>query len=138
MDEKPNKERSEVSRLTDLYQDGRITRRQFVRNVALLGMTLAGANHLLSACAPDTPAEEATPQPATKEAVVAATDTPTPSKSGGVFRIAGDSDIRSLDPPAAEYSEDWWSAGCILYNQLYFFDTAGRDISRPGKRDAHN
>lgn len=34
----------------------------------------------------------------------------------------GSGDIRSLDPAGAEGSEDWWSAGGLLYNRLYAYD----------------
>jgi ABC-type transport system substrate-binding protein len=46
-------------------------------------------------------------------------------KVGGVYRILGQGDFRTLDPPGAESSEDWWSAGMVLYNQLYFYDKDG-------------
>ncbi len=41
---------------------------------------------------------------------------------GGVFRIMGAGDVRSLDPGGAESSEDWWSAGLLLFNALYAYD----------------
>jgi ABC-type transport system substrate-binding protein len=41
---------------------------------------------------------------------------------GGVYRLLGSGDIRSLDPAGAEGSEDWWSAGGLLYNRLYAYD----------------
>jgi oligopeptide transport system substrate-binding protein len=43
---------------------------------------------------------------------------------GGVYRLLGSGDIRSLDPAGAEGSEDWWSAGGLLYNRLYAYDPA--------------
>lgn len=47
--------------------------------------------------------------------------TPEP-QPGGVYRLMGSGDIRSLDPAGAEGSEDWWSAGGLLYNRLYAYD----------------
>jgi ABC-type transport system substrate-binding protein len=43
-------------------------------------------------------------------------------KPGGTYRLLGSGDIRSLDPGGAEGSEDWWSAGGLLYNRLYAYD----------------
>src|SRR5262245_60553656 len=45
-----------------------------------------------------------------------------PPQKGGTFRIVSSGDIRGLDPGSAEGSEDWWSAGWVLYNFLYFYD----------------
>jgi ABC-type transport system substrate-binding protein len=50
-----------------------------------------------------------------------AQDAATP-QAGGVYRLLGSGDIRSLDPGGAEGSEDWWSAGGLLYNRLYAYD----------------
>ncbi len=44
------------------------------------------------------------------------------ARPGGVYRLMGSGDIRSLDPAGAEGSEDWWSAGGLLYNRLYAYD----------------
>ena len=41
---------------------------------------------------------------------------------GGVYRLLGSGDVRGLDPGSAEGSEDWWSAGGLLYNRLYAYD----------------
>ncbi|MDF3040973.1 MAG: peptide transporter substrate-binding protein [Thermomicrobiales bacterium] len=41
---------------------------------------------------------------------------------GGVYRLLGLGDVRGLDPGSAEGSEDWWSAGGLLYNRLYAYD----------------
>ncbi|HYO30674.1 MAG TPA: ABC transporter substrate-binding protein [Thermomicrobiales bacterium] len=43
-------------------------------------------------------------------------------RRGGIYRLLGSGDIRSLDPAGAEGSEDWWSAGVLLYNRLYAYD----------------
>src|SRR2546428_525127 len=50
-----------------------------------------------------------------------------PSASvGKIYRILSGGDIRSLEPPGAEGSEDWWSAGLVLYNYLYSYDKEGK------------
>ena len=43
-------------------------------------------------------------------------------RRGGTYRLLGSGDVRSLDPAGAEGSEDWWSAGGLLYNRLYAYD----------------
>ncbi len=43
---------------------------------------------------------------------------------GGVYRLMGSGDVRGLDVGSAEGSEDWWSAGGLLYNRLYAYDPA--------------
>jgi oligopeptide transport system substrate-binding protein len=43
---------------------------------------------------------------------------------GGVYRLMGSGDVRGLDVGSAEGSEDWWSAGGLLFNRLYAYDPA--------------
>ena len=93
-----------------------LSRRAFLRTVALAGGATA-----LSAMLPGCAAPATTGGAASSAAPAAAAG---PSV-GGVYRLTGSGDIRSLDPPAAESSEDWWSAGMVLYNQLYFYDKDG-------------
>jgi ABC-type transport system substrate-binding protein len=78
--------------------------------------------------APDAPAATAPPAATAAPAAPAATAAPAaPAASGGsIFRILSGGDIRSLDPPGAEGSEDWWSAGLVLYNYLYSYDKDGK------------
>jgi peptide/nickel transport system substrate-binding protein len=45
---------------------------------------------------------------------------------GGVYRLLGSGDVRGLDPGSAEGSEDWWSAGGLLFNRLYAYDSANK------------
>ncbi len=49
-----------------------------------------------------------------------------PPQPGGVLRFLTNSDIRGLDPGSAEGSSDWWAAGYLLYNFLYFYDKDGK------------
>ena len=93
-----------------------LSRRAFLRTVALAGGATA-LSAMLPGCAAPT-----TTGGAESGAAPAAEAGPS---VGGVYRLTGGGDIRSLDPPAAESSEDWWSAGMVLYNQLYFYDKDG-------------
>jgi ABC-type transport system substrate-binding protein len=45
-------------------------------------------------------------------------------QTGGVYRLMGSGDVRGLDVGSAEGSEDWWSAGGLLFNRLYAYDPA--------------
>ncbi len=92
-----------------------LSRRAFLRTMALTG-SAATLSVLAAGCAAPATGTGGAAQPA---------DATTGPRVGGTYRLLGQGDIRSLDPPAAESSEDWWSAGMVLYNQLYFYDKDG-------------
>lgn len=98
-----------------LHHSFLLSRRAFLRTMALTGGALS-MSALAAACAAPATTGGAAPS------VAPATTGP---RVGGTYRLVGRGDIRSLDPPAAESSEDWWSAGMVLYNQLYFYDKDG-------------
>lgn len=95
-----------------------LSRRAFLRTVAVTGGVTAMSALLAGCPAPAATTSEGAPAPAAGSAASG-------PRQGGIYRLAGSGDIRALDPPAAESSEDWWSAGMVLYNQLYFYDKDG-------------
>jgi peptide/nickel transport system substrate-binding protein len=81
-----------IPELKDLYQQGRITRREFLRNATLLGMSFAGASAFLAACGPtaeptQAPAPTQAPEP-TQVPEPTATTAPAGPIRGGTLRIA--------------------------------------------------
>ena len=115
-------------------QRGRATaapRQPLSRRAFLSGAATFGGALILAACGAAPPvAEHPTAAPAATAGLVAEQPTAAaaaPATSGGnIYRILSGGDIRSLDPPGAEGSEDWWSAGLVLYNYLYSYDKDGK------------
>ncbi len=90
-----------IPELKELYRKGRITRREFLRNATLLGMSLASASAFLSACgAKPTPTTAPTKPPAAQPTPVPPTATPKPAgpKRGGTMTIA--TRVPRVDHPA--------------------------------------
>ncbi|MCK4472317.1 MAG: hypothetical protein KAW49_11075, partial [Anaerolineae bacterium] len=75
-----------IPELKELYRAGRCTRREFLRNAMLLGMSLASASTFLAACAPKTPAPTEAPATKAPEPTEAPAAGPT---RGGTLRIRG-------------------------------------------------
>lgn len=72
-----------IPELKDLYQQGRISRRQFLRTAAMLGLSLTSVSAFLTACAPQDKAITTAQPTATPEAAA----NPTPAvKRGGILR----------------------------------------------------
>jgi peptide/nickel transport system substrate-binding protein len=111
-----------IPELEELYRAGRCTRREFLRNATLLGMSLASASTFLAACAPKTPAPtEAPPAEAPTEAPAAG-----PTR-GGALRIA--SQVQKVTHPA-QFS---WVAPSNQLRQVaeYLTYTDGDNITHP-------
>jgi peptide/nickel transport system substrate-binding protein len=93
-----------IPELKNLYQKGRISRREFLRNATLLGMTFASASAFLAACGP-TPAPTAAPTAAVPPTQPPATMAPEPTQApamgptrGGTLKVA--SRVQKVTHPA--------------------------------------
>jgi peptide/nickel transport system substrate-binding protein len=108
------KEHPYIPELKELYRQGRISRREFLRMTTLLGLSFAGANAFLAACTPQAPAtveepptEEEMAEPAAEEPAAEEPATEEPSEPaggagiitrGGTMTIA--TRVQRLDHPA--------------------------------------
>jgi peptide/nickel transport system substrate-binding protein len=110
-----------VPELEDLYLKGRITRREFLRNATLLGLSFASASAFLTACgATEEPAAPAAPE---------ATEAP---PAGGPVRggtYTASMQLQLLDHPARLS----WVEGANIVRQVgeYLTETGPDNITRP-------
>lgn len=116
-----------IPELKDLYRKGRISRREFLRNATLLGMSLTSATAFLAACGP-TPAPTEPPKP-TDTPVPAPTEPPKPAgpTRGGTLRAA--SRVQKVTHPA-QFS---WVVASNQLRQVaeYLTVTDGNNITHP-------
>lgn len=89
-----------IPELKDQYEKGKITRREFIRNAALLGLSMGAIQTFLASCAPaPTPTPTVAPAEATPTPVP---PTPTPAPvgppRGGTVRVRGT--LGRIDHPA--------------------------------------
>jgi peptide/nickel transport system substrate-binding protein len=116
-----------VPELEDLYLKGRITRREFLRNATLLGVSFASASAFLTACGAT---EEPTAPPAAE-----ATEAPAPTEAppaGGPVRggtYTASMQLQLLDHPARLS----WVEGANIVRQIgeYLTETGPDNITRP-------
>jgi len=87
-----------IPELKDLYQKGRVSRREFLRTATLLGMSLAGASAFLAACGAPTAAPTAVAPTAVPTVAPTATSAAAMPKRGGTMTIG--SRVPRIDDPA--------------------------------------
>jgi peptide/nickel transport system substrate-binding protein len=97
-----------IPELKELYREGRISRREFLRNATLLGVSLATANAFLAACAPQT-VEAPAEQPAADQ-----------PRYGGTHTIA--TRVQRVDHPARLVSIEGANAMRLVNEYLTFTD----------------
>lgn len=132
-----------IPELKELYRQGRVSRREFLRNATLLGMSLASASAFLTACGgaeatSTSPPPTATSAPAaTATSAPAATMAPEPTattaaatggpKRGGTLSLA--TRVQKITHPA-QYS---WVAPSNVTRQVaeYLTVTDGNNITHP-------
>ena len=112
---------NEVHELKGIYREGGITRREFLRMAALLGMSLSSASAFLAACAP---AAEPTAAPTKAPAAIptkAPTATPAGPKRGGTF-VLGTPQLMTHFDPYIGGLKNLWNAWPGLWNRLVMLD----------------
>ena len=113
-----------VPELEDLYLKGRITRREFLRNATLLGMSVAGASAFLTSCG--------APEPEPTEAPEAAAPATAAPPAGGPVRggtYTASMQLQLLDHPARLS----WVEGANIVRQFgeYLTETGPDNVTRP-------
>jgi peptide/nickel transport system substrate-binding protein len=119
-----------IPELEDLYLRGKVTRREFLRNATLLGMSLASASTFLAACG--TAAEPTVPPEATQpEEAEAGTATEAPADGGPVRggTYTASMQLQLLDHPARLA----WIEGANVVRAVceYLTETGPDNITRP-------
>lgn len=117
-----------IPELQDLYLKGRVSRREFLRNATLLGMSVAGASAFLAACAPAAE-PTAAPEAPKEEEAPAATEAPAAGgpQRGGTWTSS--MQLQLLDHPARLS----WVEGANVVRQIneYLTETGTDNITRP-------
>lgn len=114
-----------IPELEDLYLKGRITRREFLRNATLLGMSAAAATSFLASCAPK--AEPTKAPAATKAPEATEAPAPTGPQRGGTIR--GSMQVIRIDHPA-RYS--WvYDSNVTRHICEYLTLTDGKNVTHP-------
>jgi peptide/nickel transport system substrate-binding protein len=119
-----------IPELEDLYLKGKITRREFLRNATLLGMSLASASAFLAGCGP-TPEPTKPPEAKPPEATEAPAPTEAPPAGGPVRggTYTASMQLQLLDHPARLS----WVEGANIVRQFgeYLTETGPDNITRP-------
>ena len=123
--EERNEAHPYIPELKELYRDGRISRREFLRNATLLGMSAAAAGTFVTGCG-----QQATEAPTEAPATAAPEPTEKPAggpQRGGTLRIA--SNVQKVTHPA-QFS---WVAPSNQLRQVaeYLTYTDGDNITHP-------
>jgi peptide/nickel transport system substrate-binding protein len=113
-----------IPELEELYRQGRISRREFLRNATLLGLSLASANTFLAGCGGDDDEEEKKEEEKAETGGAAETGE---IKRGGT--LTGSMQLQLLDHPARLS----WVEGANVVRQVceYLTETGPDNITRP-------
>jgi len=120
-----------IPELEESYRQGRISRREFLRNATLLGMSFASASAVLAACG-TTPAPTQAPEPTAAVAEPTKAPEPTEVPIGGPVRggtYTASMQLQLLDHPARLS----WVEGANIVRQFgeYLTETGPDNITRP-------
>ena len=104
-----------TNQLAELFQQGKFSRREFIRRSLLAGLSLSAAQALLAACAP--PAAAPAAQAIAGEAPAAAGE----PQSGGTITWAIESDVVNLIPFGGVSTANHWGNE-FMYDSLLEWD----------------
>ena len=124
--EERNEAHPYIPELKELYRGGKISRREFLRNATLLGMSVASASTFLAGCAQPTPAPTEEPPAEAPEEEEEEAPSGGPQR-GGTLRVA--SQIQKVTHPA-QFS---WIMPTNIIRQVaeYLTVTDGNNITHP-------